>query len=80
MVVSNCETDASACGATSNKKRWCVLQRVYDSNFANLTSRELNILKDERLKRIEILYAICVVNIECYLGESTKLEIEFANK
>lgn len=58
----------------------CVLQCVYDLDFANLTSEDLNLLKSEHLKRIEISDAIYVVNIDGYIGNSTKLEIEYANK
>ena len=67
-------------GVLAIDKGWCVLQCVYDLNFANLTSEDLNLLKNEHLKRIEISDAIYVVNIDGYIGNSTKLEIEHAIK
>ena len=61
-------------------KGWCVLQCVYDLDFANLTSKDVSLLKNEHLKRIDLSDAIYVVNIGGYIGNSTKLEIEYANK
>lgn len=59
---------------------WCVLQCVYDLDFANLTNEDLNLLKKEDLKRIELSDSIYVVNIDGYIGNSTKLEIQYAKK
>ena len=67
-------------GVLAVDKGWCILQCVYDLDFANLTSEELHLLKDEHLKRIELSDAIYIVNIDGYIGNSTKLEIEYANK
>lgn len=67
-------------GALAIDKSWCVLQCIYDLDFANLTSEDLNLLKNEHLKRIELSDAIYVVNINGYIGNSTKLEIEYATK
>ena len=70
----------SVAGKLAIDKGWCVLQCVYNLDFANLTSEDLNLLKNEHLKRIDLSDAIYVLNIERYIGESTKLEIEYANK
>ena len=67
-------------GVLAIDKDWCVLQCVYDLDFANLTSEDLNSLKNEHLKRIELSDAIYIVNIDGYIGNSTKLEIEYATK
>lgn len=67
-------------GVLAVDKGWCVLQCVYDLDFANLTSEDLNLLKNEQLKRIDLSDAIYVVNIDGYIGNSTKLEIEHATK
>ena len=67
-------------GILAIDKGWCVLQCVYDLDFANLTSEDLNSLKNEHLKRIELSDAIYVVNIDGYIGNSTKLEIEYATQ
>ena len=67
-------------GVLAIDKGWCVLQCVYDLDFANLTSEDLNLLKNEHLRRIEFSDAIYVVNIDGYIGNSTKLEIKYATK
>lgn len=67
-------------GVLAIDKGWCILQCVYDLDFANLTSEDLNLLKNEHLKRIELSDAIYVVNIDGYIGNSTRLEIEYATK
>ena len=67
-------------GELALDKGWCVLQCVYDLNFTSLTSDNLSLLKNEHLKRIELSDAIYVVNIDGYIGDSTNLEIEYANK
>ena len=59
---------------------YCVLQCVYDIDASNLSSKDVELLKKEHLKRIELSDAIYVVNIGGYLGNSTKLEIDYANK
>lgn len=59
----------------------CVLTPVYhvlDNTI--ITKEQLLKLKQEHLKRIELADAILVVNINNYIGDSTKLEIEYAKK
>lgn len=67
-------------GVLAIDKGWCVLQCTYDLDFANLTSENLSLLKNEHLKRIELSDAIYVVNINGHIGESTNYEIEYATK
>ena len=45
-----------------------------------LTEEQIELLKEGHLKRIEISDAIFVCNINGYIGESTKNEIEYAKK
>ena len=59
---------------------WCILQSIYNIDIQKTTKEELELLKQEHLKRIELSDAIYVVNIGGYIGESTKTEIEYAKK
>ena len=45
-----------------------------------ITNDQLEKLKEAHFKRIELSDSILVVNINNYIGESTKLEIEHAKK
>ena len=45
-----------------------------------LTQYQLEKLKEAHFKRIELSDAILVVNINNYIGDSTKLEIDYAKK
>lgn len=57
----------------------CVLTPVYPAidNF-KLSNKQLEYLRDEHLKRIEMSDVILVLNKDNYIGESTKLEISYA--
>ena len=44
------------------------------------TKENFNILSDIHIKKIELADAILVINIDNYIGESTKKEIEYARK
>ncbi len=63
------------------KQRYAVIQCVY---FENNYWKDYNINDDDfeklHLKKIEISDAIFVVNVNGYIGESTKKEIEYAKK
>ena len=60
---------------------YCIITPVYlTSNVINITAEQLLKLKEEHLKRIELSDAILVVNVNNYIGESTKFEIEYAKK
>ena len=57
---------------------YCVLTPVYPtSNNIKRTEEEMTKLKESHFKKIELSDAILVVNINNYIGESTKLEIEY---
>ena len=67
-------------GDLAIKNGWCVLQCVYGIDKNSLTEEKIAQLKAEHLKRIELSDAIYVVNIGGFIGESTKIEIEFAKE
>ena len=59
----------------------CVLTPVYPATEnIEKTVEEIKNLKDSHFKRIELSDAIYVINKDNYIGESTKLEIEYAQK
>lgn len=59
----------------------CVLTPVYPtSDNIVRTEEQLIKLREAHFKKIELLDAIFVVNVNNYIGESTKLEIEYAKK
>lgn len=59
----------------------CVLTPVYPI-LENLkrTDEQLGKLKEAHFKRIELSDSIYVINKDNYIGKSTKLEIEYAQK
>lgn len=59
---------------------WCVLQCVYDFDKTYITQEEIEKIKLAHYKRIEISDAIYVLNIDGYIGESVKNEINFARQ
>ena len=59
----------------------CVLTPVYPVlNGPKRTEEQLIKLKEEHFKKIELSDAILVVNVNNYIGDSTRLEIEYAKK
>lgn len=60
---------------------YCVLTPVYPvlENIER-TEEQLIKLKEAHFKRIELLDAILVVDINNYIGNSTNLEIDYAKK
>ena len=58
---------------------WCVLQCVYDIS-KEINNEEMEKIKNSHFKKIDISDAIYVVNINGYIGSSTKNEIEYAIK
>lgn len=59
----------------------CVLTPVYPIlENVEKTDEQLEKLKESHFKRIELSDAIYVINKDNYIGESTKLEIEYAKK
>ena len=49
-------------------------------NKESLSNEQIDILKKIHLKKIEISDSILVMDINHYIGESTKKEIEFAKR
>lgn len=59
----------------------CILTPVYPMlEKVEKTEKQLEKLKEAHFKRIELSDAIYVINKDNYIGESTKLEIEYAQK
>lgn len=59
----------------------CILTPVYPIiENCERTDEQLKKLKKEHFKRIELSDAILVINKNNYIGDSTKLEIEYAQK
>lgn len=59
----------------------CILTPVY-STIENLkrSEEQLQKLKEEHFKRIELSDAILVINVNNYIGNSTSLEIQYAKE
>lgn len=57
----------------------CIFTPVYPilDNIV-ITKEQLQLLKEEHFKKIELSDVIYVINKDNYIGESTKLEIEYA--
>ena len=59
----------------------CILTPVYPIiENCERTDEQLKKLKKAHFKRIELSDAILVINKNNYIGDSTKLEIEYAKK
>lgn len=59
----------------------CVLTPIYPtSESSERTAKQLEMLKEEHFKKIELSDAILVINVDNYIGYSTNLEIEYARK
>ena len=59
----------------------CILTPVYPIiENCERTDEQLEKLKKTHFKRIELSDAILVINKNNYIGDSTKLEIEYAKK
>jgi len=60
------------------KKGYAVIQCVYNIDGLNYEKVDLSVLDKIHRKKIDISDAIYVVNIDGYIGNSTKKEIEYA--
>jgi len=59
----------------------CILTPVYPMlENVEKTKKQLEKLKESHFKRIELSDAIYVINKDNYIGKSTQLEIEYAQK
>lgn len=57
-----------------------ILQCVYVDDINKLTKEEVKKLQEEHYRKIDISDGIYVVNINGYIGESVRKEIEYAGK
>ena len=58
---------------------YCILTPVYPvAENMERTKEQLIKVKEAHFKRIELSDAILVININNYIGDSTKLEIDYA--
>lgn len=60
------------------KKGYAVIQCVYNIDGLKYEGVDASILDKIHRKKIDISDAIYVVNVDGYIGESTKKEIEYA--
>lgn len=59
----------------------CIITPVYPTKeYYTRTDEQMENLKMAHFKKIEMSDAILVVDVNNYIGNSTKLEIEFAKK
>lgn len=59
----------------------CVITPIFQtSKNPNYTEEQMQKLKNAHLKKIDISDAILVVNVNNYIGDSTSLEIEYAEQ
>ena len=57
----------------------CVLTPIYPvGDDVNVSKEQINLLKNEHFKKIELSDFIYVLDKDGYIGDSTKLEIEYA--
>ncbi len=60
------------------KQRYIVIQCIYGDSSREYNESEMEILSKLHFEKIKISDAIYVVNVNGYIGEATKKEIEFA--
>ena len=68
--------------ATDLEKKYgyCVIQCCYGIDQTKITQQEIDNIVNAHWKKIDISDAIYVVNINGYIGNATKGEIEYAKK
>ena len=59
---------------------WCVLTPVAHTLDRDLTPQEIDLLGEIHKAKIDISDAIFVVNVDGYVGNAVKQEIEYARK
>ena len=62
------------------EKGYLVIQCVYNTDNIELNEDEISLMSKVHFKKIDISDAIYVVNIDGYIGESTRDEINYAKK
>ena len=65
---------------TLSLKGNCILTPIYPVEKTNKTKKQLELLRKEHFKKIDLSDAILVVNVKNYIGKSTILEIEYAKQ
>ncbi len=60
------------------KHNMCVLQCVYNEEKSKLVGKEIAALNSAHFRKIELSDAIYVVNLNDYIGEQVKKEIDFS--
>lgn len=60
------------------KKGYAVIQCIYGVNYNNYGKLDIENFRMLHFKKIDISDAVYVVNINGYIGEATKQEIEYA--
>lgn len=58
----------------------CILTPIYPVEKTMKTKKQLELLRKEHFKKIDLSDAILVVNVKNYIGKSTILEIEYAKQ
>lgn len=62
-------------------KGYCVISPVYlNKSKESYTNEDFKTLKDIHFQKIKLSDAILIVNIDNYIGDSTKLEIDYAKE
>ena len=62
-------------------KGYCVLTPVFSvSDNIEITKEQISKMKEAHFKKIELSDSIFVLNINNYIGDSTKMEIDYAKK
>ncbi len=59
-------------------KGYCVLTPVFEVKERSIAENQLQKMREAHFKRIELSDSILVMNVNGYIGESTKLEIQYA--
>ena len=59
---------------------YCVLQTLYGKLKHTETIDQMHNIQKSQLKKINLANALYVVNINGYIGETTRQEIEYAEK
>ena len=62
------------------KNQWCVIQCAYGDGSYNYTEQDGKILDKIHRQKIDLSDAIYVVNVNGYVGSSTRSEIEYAKQ
>ena len=62
------------------KNGWCVIQCVYGIDAGTATEEEMQRVVNAHWEKIDMCDAVYVVNIDGYIGNSTRGEINYAKE